>query len=90
MAAHFGSQCSEPVSACENLQDGNPRVHKVVSSARGMGHIARLQRCLLPHPYKPGLEKVSTVQPGRSNSAVSSLTVQLLPLLWSSPMWSRR
>ena len=42
MAAHFGSQCSEPVSACKNLQDGNSRVHKVVYSARGMGLVTRL------------------------------------------------
>ena len=30
----------DSVSACKNFQDGNSRVHKVVSSARGMGHIA--------------------------------------------------
>ena len=78
MAAHFGSQCSEPVSACKNFQDGNSRVHKVVSSAKGMGHIAQLQRCLLPHSYKPGFPKISTVPPGGSNSAISSLTMRPL------------
>ena len=69
MAAHF---------VCKNLQDENSRVHNVVSSARGMGHVARLQRCLLLHPYKPGFQKVSTVLPGRSNSVVSSLTIRPL------------
>ena len=78
MAARFGSQCSKPVSACKNLQDGIPRVHKVVSLARGMGHIARLQRCILPHSHKPGFPKISTVPPGRSNSAISSLAIRPL------------
>ena len=78
MAAHFGSQCSKLVSACKNFQDGNPRVHKVVSSARGMGHIARLQQCLLPHSHKPRFPKISTVPPGRSNSAISSLAIRPL------------
>ena len=75
---HFGSQCSKPVSACKNFQDGNPRVHKVVSSARGMGHIARLQLCLLPHSHKPGFPKISTVPSGRSNSVILSLAIRPL------------
>ena len=73
MASHFVSQRSEPVSASKKLQDGNSRVKKVVSSAGGVGHFARLQRCLLPHPCKPAFQKVSTVPSGRSNCSFEPL-----------------
>ena len=41
VASYFGSQCLEPIFAGQDIQNGNSRIHKVVSSARGVGHIIR-------------------------------------------------
>ena len=76
MAANLRSQCSQPVSQGQNLQNGNPRVHPSIPSTRRVGDIARLQRRLFSHPYQSKLKEVPPVPLSGPN----------LPVL-GSPIW---
>ena len=76
VASNLRSQCSQPVSQGQNLQDGDPRIHSPVIATRGVGHVARLQRRLLPHPYRSKLKEVPQIPLSESNLPIQG-----------SPIW---
>ena len=61
MVANFGPQCLKLFRQGQNLQNGNTRVHSTVPASRRVGHVARLQRGLLSHPYQSKLKEVPPV-----------------------------
>ena len=87
--AIFGTQTQQPVETgpgpehLEHLfehrvvQDGDPRDNKDLPTGRGVGHIHRFQRRLLPHTYSQPVQEVHAF-----SSPGSVLPVQG-PTLWS-------
>ena len=59
-----------------DFQNGNSRDNQTFPSTRGVGHIARLQRCLFPHPHQSEVEKVSQVSFKQSNLPVHGSAVR--------------
>ena len=49
MEAHLGSEQIKPLPQSGEVQDGNTGNHQNFPPTRGVGHLSRLQRCLLPH-----------------------------------------
>ena len=87
--AIFGTQTQQPVETgpgpehLEHLfehrvvQNGDPRDNKNLPTGRGVGHIHRLQRCILPHTNSQSVQEVHAF-----SSPGSVLPVQG-PTLWS-------
>ena len=87
--AIFGTQTQQPVETgpgpehLEHLfehrvvQDGDPRDNKNLPTGKGVGHIHRLQRRILPHPNSRSVQEVHAF-----SSPGSVLPVQG-PTLWS-------
>ena len=78
MASDLGPKPTQPVPVNGHFQDGNSGDNPVITSARGMGHFAGLQRCLLPHPHCSEIQKVSGVPHEQGQLPLH------LPSLWSS------
>ena len=78
MASDLGPKPTQPVPVNGHFQDGNSGDNPVITSARGMGHFAGLQRCLLPHPHCSEIQKVSEVPHEQGQLPLH------LPSLWSS------
>ena len=86
--AIFGTQTQQPVEThprpehLEHLfkhrvvQDGDPRDHKNLPPSRGMGHIHRFQRCILPYTHSQSVQEVHAFSPPGSVLSVQS------PSLW--------
>ena len=86
--AIFGTQTQQPVEThprpehLEHLfkhrvvQDGDPRDHKNLPPSRGVGHIHRFQRCILPYTYSQSVQEVHAFSPPGSVLSVQS------PSLW--------
>ena len=92
--AIFGTQTQQPVEThprpehLEHLfkhrvvQDGDPRDHKNLPPSRGVGHIHRFQRCILPYTHSQSVQEVHAFSPPGS-----VLSVQALPFgLSTAPM----
>ena len=87
--AIFGTQTQQPVETgpgpehLEHLlkhrviQDGDPRDNKNLPTGRGVGHIHRFQRRLLPHTNSQSVQEVHAFSPPGSVLPVQS------PTLWS-------
>ena len=87
--AIFGTQTQQPVETgpgpehLEHLfehrvfQDGDPRDNKNLPTGRGVGHIHRFQRRLLPHTDSQSVQEVHVFSPPGSVLPVQS------PTLWS-------
>ena len=75
MAANLGSQCPQPVSQGQNLQNGNSRVHSSVLTTRGVSNIAQFQRRLFSHPYQSKLKEVSPIPFSEPNLPVSGSSI---------------
>ena len=87
--AIFGTQTQQPVETgprpkhLEHLfkhrvvQDGDPRDNKNLPTGRGVGHIHRFQRYLLPHTNSQSVQEVHAFSPPGSVLPVQS------PTLWS-------
>ena len=85
----FGTQTQQPVETgpgpehLEHLlkhrvvQDGDPRDNKNLPTGRGVGHIHRFQRRLLPHTNSQSVQEVHAFSPSGSVLPVQS------PTLWS-------
>ena len=90
--AIFGTQAQQPVETypgyeqLEHLskhrvvQNGDPRDNKDLPTGRGVGHLHRLQRCILPHTYSQSVQEVHALSPPGSVLQVQS------PTLW--PLYS--
>ena len=86
--AIFGTQTQQPVEThprpehLEHLfkhrvvQDGDPRDHKNLPPGRGVGHIHRFQRCILPYTHSQSVQEVHAFSPPGSVLSVQS------PSLW--------
>ena len=86
--AIFGTQTQQPVEThprpehLEHLfkhrgvQDGDPRDHKNLPPSRGVGHIHRFQRCILPYTHSQSVQEVHAFSPPGSVLPVQS------PSLW--------
>ena len=86
--AIFGTQTQQPVEThprpehLEHLfkhrviQDGDPRDHKNLPPSRGVGHIHRFQRCILPYTHSQSVQEVHAFSPPGSVLSVQS------PSLW--------
>ena len=61
VAANLGSQYSKSVFMRKNIQNGDSRDNPDLSTTRGVGDIARLQRRLLPHPNSLHIPKIPQV-----------------------------
>ena len=93
--AIFGTQTQQPVETgpgpehLEHLfkhrvvQDGDPRDNKNLPTGKGVGHIHRFQRLILPH--------TNSVSPGSTCvfiSRVSLTSSKPYPLVYPQPPWS--
>ena len=90
----FGTQTQQPVETDprpehlehlfehRDVQDGNPRDNKNLPPSRGVGHIHRFQRSILPHTNSQSVQEVHALSPPGS-----VLPVQALPFgLSTAPM----
>ena len=84
----FGTQTQQPVKTDprpehlehlfkhRDVQDGNPRDNKNLPPSRGVGHIHRFQRSILPHTNSQSVQEVHALSPPGSVLPVQS------PSLW--------
>ena len=90
MEANLGSESVKYIPQHRHVQNGNPGDDLVVLENRRVGHIAGLQRRILPHPNCPTVKKVSG-----SSCSIKPFSSQLFPsgwpqLPWSLPRWSKK
>ena len=88
--AIFGTQTQQPVETDprpehlehlfkhRDVQDGNPRDNKNLPPSRGVDHIHRFQRSILPHTNSQSVQEVRALSPPGSVLPVQS------PSLWPS------
>ena len=101
--AIFGTQTQQPVETgpgpehLEHLfkhrvvQDGDPRDNKNLPTGRGVGHIHRFQRRILPHTNSQSVQEVHEFSSPGSVLPVQSPTLFFYPQLpWSSQWWPKR
>ena len=86
--AIFGNQTQRPVETDprpeqlehlfkhRDVQDGNSRDNKNLPPSRGVGHIHRFQRCILPYTHSQSVQEVHALSPPGSVLPVQS------PSLW--------
>ena len=84
----FGTQTQQPVETDprpehlehlfehRDVQDGNPRDNKNLPPSRGVGHIHRFQRSILPHTNSQSVQEVHALSPPGSVLPVQN------PSLW--------
>ena len=61
MEAHFGSEQTKPLPQSGEIQDGNTGNHQNFPPTRGVGHLSRLQRCLLPHTNTGAIQEIPQI-----------------------------
>ena len=61
MEAHFGSEQTKPLPQSGEIQDGNTGNHQNFPPTRGVGHLSRLQRCLLPHTNTGTIQEIPQI-----------------------------
>ena len=61
MEAHFGSEQIKPLPQSGEIQDGNTGNHQNFPPTRGVGHLSRLQRCLLPHTNTGTIQEIPQI-----------------------------
>ena len=88
--AIFGTQTQRPVETDprpehlehlfkhRDVEDGNSRDNKNLPPSRGVGHIHRFQRCILPYTHSQSVQEVHALSPPGSVLPVQS------PSLWPS------
>ena len=74
MEANLRSQSPQFVPQYRHFQNGNTGDHPVILERRGVGHVARFQRRIFPHPNCTKVKKVSQVLPVQSDLSVHSPT----------------
>ena len=70
--ANLGSESVKCIPQHRHFQNGNPRDNPVILTGRGVGHVAGLQRHILPHPNCPKVKEVSQVLSVPTNLPVHS------------------
>ena len=77
MEANTRPEQTKHFPQCGKIQNGDTGNHQNISPTRGVGHLSRLQGCLLPHTNTGTIQEISQISyPG------PDLPVQ------SSPLWS--
>ena len=76
MVSNLGPEQAQYFPGHKHLQNGDPRVHPLVSSKRGMGHVVGLQLCVLLHSHSPEVQKISKVSHEQGQLPVH------IPSLW--------
>ena len=76
MEANLRSKSAQFVPQYRHFQNGNSRDDPVVLENRGVGHVAGLQRRLLPHPNCTKVKKVSQILPVQSDFPVHSPAIR--------------
>ena len=77
MEANLGFESVKCIPEHRHFQNGNPGDDPVVLENRRVGHIAGLQRRILPHPNCPKVKKISQVLPVQSNLSVHSSSLRV-------------
>ena len=63
MQTYLGPEHLEHLPKHRVIQNGDPRDNKNLPTARGVGHIHRLQRRILPHTYSQSVQEVHAFSP---------------------------
>ena len=71
---YTGSEQTQSFSQGGEIKNGNPGNHPDFPSTRGVGHLNRLQRRLLPYTHTPEVAKISQISCPRSDLPVQSTT----------------
>ena len=58
--ANTGSKQTKPLSQGGEIQNGDTGNHQNIPPTRGVGHLGRLQGCLLPHTNTGTIQEIST------------------------------
>ena len=71
---YTGSEQTQSFSQGGEIQNGNSGNHQDFPSTRGVGHLNRLQRGLLPYTHTPEVQKISQISCPGSDLPVQSTT----------------
>ena len=74
MEANIGPKPIKSFPQSGEIQDGNTGNHQNIPPTRGMGHLGRFQRCLLPYPNTGTVQEISQVSCPGSDIPIQSLT----------------
>ena len=73
MEANTGSKQTKPFPQGGEIQNGDTGNHQNIPPTRGVGHLSRFQRCLLPHTNTGTIQEISKIPcPGPDLSIQSS------------------
>ena len=61
MEANTGPKQSKPFPQGGEIQNGDTGNHQNIPPARGVGHLSRFQRCLLPHSNTGTIQEISKI-----------------------------
>ena len=76
MEIYLGPEHLEHLPKHRVVQNGDPRDNKNLHTARGVGHIHRLQRRILPHTYSQSVQEVHAFSSPGSVLPVHSPTLR--------------
>ena len=77
VAPHLGSEQTKQLSENPVIQNGDSRDNTYIPPGRGVGHLHRFQRRILPHTYKQPVQEVHAFSHPRQNVPIQGTT------LWS-------
>ena len=63
---------SEPLPQCGKIQDGDTGNYQDIPPTRGVGHLNRLQGCLLPYSHTGTVQEISEVSRKRADLSIQS------------------
>ena len=70
--AYSGLKQSEPLPQGGKIQDGDTGNYQGIPPKRGVGHLNRLQGCLLPHSHTGTVQEISEVSCKRADLSIQS------------------
>ena len=73
MEANIGPEPVKSFSQSGEIQDGNTGNHQNILPTRGVGHVSRFQRCLLPCPNTGTVQEISQISYTGSDIPIQSL-----------------
>ena len=78
METYFGSKQPEFLPQDREIQDGDSGNHQDIPPTRGVGHLHRLQGCILPHPNTGTVQEISEISYPRANIPIQSLAIRTI------------
>ena len=72
----LGSEQLESLPQGREIQNGDPGNHQNITPTRGVGHLHRLQGCILPHPNTGTVQEISEISYSGTNIPVQSPTIR--------------